>query len=88
MKKHLTTAPILTYPNFEKPFILFTDASTAGLGAVLSQKDDEGRERVVAYASRRVSETECKYSITELEYLAVIWAVKLFRPYLQSSILF
>jgi len=88
LKKHLTTAPILTYPNFEKPFILFTDASTLGLGAVLSQKDDKGYERVIAYASRRVSETECNYSITELEYLAVVWAIKLFRPYLQSYIPF
>ncbi|CAG8691495.1 10635_t:CDS:2, partial [Ambispora gerdemannii] len=57
-KIHLTTSPILTYPNFDKPFILFTDASSIGLGAVLSQKDSEGREKVIAYANRRVNETE------------------------------
>jgi len=88
LKKHLTTAPILTYPDFTKPFILFTDASTLGLGAVLSQKDNEGKERVIAYASRRVSNAEANYSITELECLAVVWAIKLFRPYLQSHIPF
>ena len=88
MKKHLTTAPILTYPDFTKPFILFTDASTLGLSTVLSQKDNEDKERVIVYASYCVSNAEANYSITELECLAVVWTVKLFRPYLQFYILF
>lgn len=84
LKQHLISAPILTYPDFDKPFILFTDASELGLGAVLAQIGKDEKEHVVAYASRRVSPTESNYSATELECLGVIWAVKLFRPYLHS----
>ena len=43
--------PILCYPNYSKPFLLDTDASDSGIGAVLSQLDDDGNEQVVAYAS-------------------------------------
>ena len=55
---------------------------------MLAQYDDEDKEHVIAYASRRTSNEEQKYSATELEYLGVIWAVKLFRPYLLSTIPF
>ena len=84
LKQHLISAPILTYPDFDKLFILFTDASGLGLGAVLAQIGKDEKEHVVAYASRRVTPTESNYSATELECLGVIWAVKLFRPYLHS----
>lgn len=82
LKECLMKAPILQYPDFEKPFILFTDASGTGLGAVLSQKDDENRERVIAYASRSLNKAERNYGITDQECLAVIWAVKYFEQYL------
>ncbi len=51
LKTRCVEAPILAYPNFDKPFIVHTDASGIGLGAILYQADDDGRERVIAYAS-------------------------------------
>ena len=83
LRDELIKAPILQYPDFEKPFELYTDACGTGLGAVLSQKDKGGRERVIAYASRSLTKAEGNYPITEQECLAVIWAVKHFSPYLQ-----
>jgi hypothetical protein len=85
MKNALTSAPILRYPNFEEPFILYTDASYTGLGAVLAQKDEEGLEHVIAYASRSLDKAEQNYSATEIECLAAVWGMKYFRPYIYQS---
>ena len=85
LKQKLITAPILIYPDFEKEFILFTDASYSGLGAVLAQLDADGKEHVVAYASRGLLGSEQRYSATEIECLAIIWAVKYFHPYLYDK---
>ena len=54
----LTTTALLAYPNFDRAFILDTDASVVGIGAVLSQVDEEGRERVVTYGSCVLSKAE------------------------------
>ncbi|KRY47195.1 Retrovirus-related Pol polyprotein from transposon 17.6 [Trichinella britovi] len=82
LKRALTTAPILAFPRFDIPFIIDTDASETGIGAVLSQKHDPEGERVIAYASRTLSKTERKYSTTRKELLSIIYFTKLFRPYL------
>ena len=70
----LTTAPVLGYPDYSQPFVLQTDASGEGLGAVLVQVQ-EGAERVIAYASRGLSPAETRYAAHKLEFLALKWAV-------------
>ena len=83
LKSRLLSAPILSFPDFEKPFFLDTDACHAvyGIGAVLSQ-DHDGEEKVVAYGSRTLSKAERKYCVTRKELLAVVTFTKHFRPYL------
>lgn len=81
VKAMLTMKPLLVYPDFTLPFRLVTDASMIGLGACLMQDQGHGWQPI-AYASKVNSSTESNYSITELECLAVVWSVKLFRPYL------
>ena len=67
---------------YKRDFVLETDAGVKGIGAVLSQHFDDGKLHHVAYASRSLSVAERNYSITELETLAVVWAVQHFRAYL------
>lgn len=80
-KKLLCNDPILQYPNFSKEFILTTDASNYAIGAVLSQGSPP-QDRPIAYASRTLNQSETRYSTIEKELLAIVWAVKHFRPYL------
>lgn len=70
LKQKLTSPPILTFPDFTKEFELHTDASAKALGAVLYQD-----KKVVAYASRSLTKSECNYSAYKLEFLALKWAV-------------
>ena len=74
---------VFSYPLFgsDQEFILETDASGVGLGAVLSQEQD-GLVHPIAYASRSLDPHEKNYGITELETLALVWAVKYFRTYI------
>lgn len=81
LKEALRSAPVLTLPNFNEEFILQTDASASGLGAVLLQGQN-GR-KVIAYASRSLSELEKKYSVYELEAMAVLFGMESFRYYLE-----
>ena len=81
LKEELVKAPILGYPDPEKDFILDTDASGYGIGAVLSQIQD-GRERVLAYGSRTLTKEERRYCVTRKELLAVVHFVKQYKHYL------
>ena len=80
LRKTLVSAPILAFPDCSRMFILDTDASNQGIGAVLSQEHDDGLEHVVAYASRALSKAERKYSVTRKELLAVVSFLHHFRP--------
>jgi len=82
LKVKLVAAPVLLYPNFSIGFVLETDASYQGLGAVLSQRQEDNKLHPIAFASRALANPEKNYAVTELETLAVVWAVKHFRAYL------
>ena len=84
LKHKLVTAPILAYPQISEPFILDTDASNYAIGAVLSQNQD-GDERVIAYASRTLSKPEQNYCVTRRELLAIVNFLKHFRHYLYGQ---
>ena len=77
----LTSAPVLAYPQFDKPFILDTDASNVGIGGVLSQIQD-GKECVIAYGSRSLTKSERNYCVTRRELLALVSFTRHFRCYL------
>ena len=81
LKRRLISHPVLAMPSDEGEFRLDTDASYSAIGAVLSQVQD-GEERVIAYASRTLSQPEQNYCVTRKELLAVVHFVKQFRPYI------
>jgi len=85
LKKQLTNPPILGYADYTLPFILHTDASSKGLGAVLYQRQD-GHEKVIAYASRSLKPSEKHYPAHKLEFLALKWSMtEKFHDYLYGA---
>jgi len=84
LKEKLTTTPVLKYPDYNREFILLTDASKVALGAILSQKDEDGKEHPIVYDSKTLNKSEMNYNTTHLEALAVIWALRKFRHYLHG----
>ena len=83
MTKALTSAPILMHPDWNSPFIVYVDACKHGLGATLAQKQPDGTENIVMYASKSLTEIEQKYHVWELEAYAAVWAVtRVFKQYL------
>jgi len=81
LKEALASASVLAYPESEDPFVLDTDASNVGIGAVLSQVH-QGHERVIAYYSQALSKPERNYCTTRRELLAIVKAIDHFHPYL------
>ena len=77
----LLYSPILRLPDLSKPFIIRTDASDYGVGAVLLQEHD-GKKFPVAYASKKLSTHERGYSVIERECLGIVWALEKFQVYL------
>ena len=84
LKTRLTSSPVLRLPDMSKPFFVQTDASKLGTGAVLLQKDDAGVPHPCAYLSQALVGAEQNYQVYDLELLAVIRALKAWRPYLIS----
>lgn len=82
LKQALCAFPVLKLPDIDKAFILQTDASDSGIGAVLLQVDDNGVRRPVAFASCKLNKTERSYATVERECLACVWAVLKFQRYL------
>ena len=82
LKTILCSAPVLRTPDLEKPFVLQTDASQRGVGAVLSQLDEVGADHPVAFFSRKLLPREERYSTIEKECLAIKLAIHAVRVYL------
>jgi hypothetical protein len=81
--KSLTSEPVLAMPRFDREFIVKTDAAiTEGIGGVLSQHDEDRKERVNAYYGRRLKKAERQWTVTEVELLAALESISNWRPYL------
>lgn len=84
LKRLLVSSPILASPDFTQQFIIQCDASDVGLGAVLLQGEGEN-EKVIAYASRSLTNAERNYSATEKECLACLFGIEKYRPYVELT---
>ena len=82
LKDEVASDRIMAYPNPERPYILDTDCSGVGMGAVLSQVNESDEERPVAFYSRTLSPAERKYSVTKMEMCAMVAGIRHFHHYL------
>ena len=82
LKAELITAPVLAFPRTHGQFVLYTDASDIGIGAVLAQRDSNGDEKVISYASKGFSSSEKNWAVTEKEAFTVVWALQYFHAYI------
>lgn len=85
LKSRLTSAPILVSPRWDKQFNCHVDASQYAVGGTLTQTDDDGQERVVAYYSKRLNDAEENYTSNDRELLGLVYFLKRFRCYLEGS---
>ena len=84
LKKALVSKPILKMVKISKPFTLQVDASDLGIGAIVLQEEN-GKKVPVAYASRKLKQSERSYAVIEKECLALVWAVQKFSRYLYGT---
>ncbi|GFX02139.1 retrovirus-related Pol polyprotein from transposon 297 [Trichonephila clavipes] len=85
LKGKLIDKPVLYAPNFEREFILQTDASNAGMGAVFTQLTEQGEEHPILYLSKKFSEVEKRYCTTEKECASIVFAIKRLHYYLDGN---
>ncbi|GBG59243.1 hypothetical protein CBR_g32259 [Chara braunii] len=82
LKEALTSAPVLARPDPTRQFVLHTDWQPQAISTVLTQQGTDGREHVIEYASKTLSQTQSNYEACKGECLAVVWGIEHFRPYL------
>ncbi len=85
LKSRLISAPILSMPDFDKQFIIRSDASYSGIGGVLLQKDENNKEKPIHFVSRTLKPEEQNYGITDLEGTGAVYCVEKFKSYITSS---
>jgi transposase InsO family protein len=85
LRSKFIQAPILLHPNFERPFIVETDASDMATGAILTQRGEDGQLHPCAYRSSKMSPTEQNYDIYDKELLSIVLAFQDWRVYLEGS---
>ena len=83
LKVAIATAPVLRLPDFEKQFVVTTDASDVAVGAILEQNFGYGLQHI-AFASRKLNATEIRYSAYEREMLGIVWALGQWKHYFQG----
>ncbi|CAG2214425.1 unnamed protein product [Mytilus edulis] len=85
IKHALVNAPVLSYPDLDKPFILTCDASDTAIAFVLGQLNSDNKEYAIAYGNKSLTKEERNYTTSEKECLAILKGVETFRPYLANS---
>ncbi|GBG68042.1 hypothetical protein CBR_g1163 [Chara braunii] len=85
LKEALTSAPVLARPDPTRPFALYTDWQPQAISAVLTQHGKDGREHIIEYASKTLSQAQANYEACKGECLAVVWGIQHFRPYLYGQ---
>lgn len=85
LKAFVASPPILKVPDFSKPFILQTDASDVGIGAILIQEGEDQIPHPIAFASKKLLDREKRYSTIERECLAIVWGIQKFQEFLYGS---
>ncbi|GBN04117.1 Retrovirus-related Pol polyprotein from transposon 17.6 [Araneus ventricosus] len=85
LKNRLTEMSVLYAPDYKKEFIIQTDASDLGIGILLSQRDGQNEEHPVLYLSKKFTDAQRKYGTTEKECVAIIYAIKKLKYYLDGQ---